>query len=183
MSFLEEIRMSLKSNPNLTDEIRQKLFELVVVFNKKIPDVNLSRLNERIKTVKVGKISKFERKGTYYYDVFKNEILFSRDLEGNYDIDHLFTKAILQMSTSTDTFTGFNSDDRLRALNLAYTEILANYIVGNEGDSDLEEEVLVTNLLSHIVGKDTMFNSYFTNNGEPIIKAMQDAEVGLIWQV
>jgi len=180
MSFLEEIRISLKSNPNLTDEIRQKLFELVVVFNKKIPDVNLSRLNERIKTVKVGKISKFERKGTYYYDVFKNEILFSRDLEGNYDIDHLLTKAILQMSTSTDTFTGFNSDDRLRALNLAYTEILANYIVGNEGDSDLEEEVLVTNLLSHIVGKDTMFNSYFTNNGEPIIKAMQDAEVGLI---
>lgn len=180
MSFLEEIRMSLKSNPNLTDEIRNKLFELVVVFNKKMPNVSLIRLNERLKTVKIGKLGKFERKGTYYYDVFKNEILFSRDLEGNYDIDHLFTKAILQMSTSTDTFTGFNSDDRLRALNLAYTEILANYIIGNEGNSDLEEEMLVTNLLSHIVGKDTMFNSYFTNNGEPIIKAMQDAEVGLI---
>lgn len=180
MSFLEEIRISLKSNPNLTDEIRNKLFELVIVFNKKMPDINLSRLNEKLKTVKLGKLSKFERKGTYYYDLFKNEILFSKDLEGNYDIDHLLTKAILQMSTSTETFTGFNSDDRLRALNLAYTEILANYIVGNEGDSDLEEEMLVTNLLSHIVGKDTMFNSYFTNNGEPIIKAMQDAEVGLI---
>ena len=180
MNFLEEIRISLKSNPNLTDEIRNKLFELVIVFNKKMPDINLSRLNEKLKTVKLGKLGKFERKGTYYYDVFKNEILFSKDIEGNYDINHLLTKAILQMSTSTDTFTGFNSDDRLRALNLAYTEILANYIVGNEGDSDLEEEMLVTNLLSHIVGKDTMFNSYFTNNGEPIIKAMQDAEVGLI---
>ena len=180
MSFLEEIRVSLKSNPNLTDEIRNKLFELIIVFNKKMPDINLSKLNEKLKTVKLGKISKFERKGTYYYDVFKNEILFSKELESNYDIDHLLTKAILQMSTSTETFTGFNSDDRLRALNLAYTEILANYIVGNEGDSDLEEEMLVTNLLSHIVGKDTMFNSYFTNNGEPIIKAMQDAEVGLI---
>ena len=180
MSFLEEIRMSLKSNPNLTDEIRNKLFELIVVFNKKIPDINLSTLNEKLKTVKLGKLSKFERKGTYYYDVFKNEILFSKDLESNYDIDHLLTKAILQMSTSTETFTGFNSDDRLRALNLAYTEILANYIIGNEGDSDLEEEMLVANLLSHIVGKDTMFNSYFTNNREPITKAMQDAEVGLI---
>lgn len=180
MSFLEEIRMSLKSNPDLTEEIKNKLFELIIIFNKKMPDVNLSRLNERLKTVKLGKLSKFERKGTYYYDVFKNEILFSRDIEGNYDIDHLLTKAILQMSTSTESFTGFNSDDRLRALNLAYTEILANYIIGNEGDSDLEEEMLVTNLLSHIVGKDTMFNSYFTNNGEPIIKAMQDAEVGLI---
>lgn len=180
MSFLEEIRTSLKSNPNLTDEVRNKLFELVIIFNKKIPDVDLSRLKDRLKTVKIGKLSKFERKGTYYYDVFKNEILFSKDLEGDYDIDHLLTKAILQMSTSTKTFTGFNSDDRLRALNLAYTEILANYIVGNEGDSDLEEEMLIANLLSHIVGKDTMFNSYFTNNGELIIKAMQDAEVGLI---
>ena len=180
MSFLEEIKNSLKSNPNLTDDIRKKLYELIVVSNKKIPNIDLSRLNERIKTVKLGKLSKFERKGTYYYDVYKNEILFSRDLEVNYDIDHLLTKAILQMSTSTKSFTGFNSDERLRALNLAYTEILANYIIGNEGDSDLEEEMLVTNLLSHIVGKDTMFNSYFTNNGEPIIKAMQDAEVGLI---
>lgn len=180
MSSLEEIRLSLTSNLNLTDELRDKLFNLVVSFNKKMPEVNLSKLSDKLKTVKIGKISKFERKGTYYYDVFKNEILFSNNLEGNYDINHLLIKAILEMSTSTDTYTGFNSDERLRALNLAYTEILANYIIGNEGDSDLEEEMLVANLLSHIVGKDTMYNSYFTNNGEPIIRAMQDAEVGLI---
>ena len=180
MISLEELNMSLKNNPNLTEEVREKLYELLKIFNKKLPNINLSTLNDRLKTVRFGKISKFERKGTYYYDVFKNEILFSRDLEGNYDIDHLLMKAILQMSTSTGTFTGFNSDDRLRAINLAYTEILANYIVGNEGNSDLEEEMLITNLLSHIVGKDTLYNSYFTNNGEPIIRAMQDAEVGLI---
>ena len=179
-SVLEEIKVSLKNNPNLNDDIRNKFIELIMVFNKKMPDVNLNKLNEKLKTVKLGKIGKFERKGTYYYDVFKNEILFSNNLEANYDINHLFIKAILEMTTSTNTFTGFNSDDRLKALNLAYTEILANYIIGNEGDSDLEEEMLITNLLSHIVGKDTMFNSYFMNNGEPIIKAMQDAEVGLL---
>ena len=180
MSSLEEIKLSLMNNSNLTNEVRNKLLELIINFNKKIPEVNLSRLNDRLKNVKLGKIGKFEKRGTYYYDVFKNEILLSQDIEGNYDIDHILTKAILEMSTSTNTFTGFNSDDRLRALNIAYTEILANYVVGNEGDSDLEEEILVTNLLSHIVGKDTMFNSYFTNNGEPIIRAMQEAEVGLI---
>ena len=180
MSSLEEIKLSLVSNPNLNDDIRNKLLNLTINLNKKIPSVNLSKLNDKLKTVKIGKIGKFEKRGTYYYDVFKNEILLSNSVEGNYDIDHIFTKAILEMSTSTNTFTGFNSDDRLRALNLAYTEILANYVIGNEGDSDLEEEMLVTNLLSHIVGKDTMFNSYFTNNGEPIIKAMQEAEVGLI---
>lgn len=181
MDSLEEIKVSLKNNPNLNDEIRNKLFELVATFHKKLPEVNLSRLNNQLKTVKIGKIGKFERRGTYFYDIFKNEVLFSSNIIKNYDIDNLFMKSILQMATSTNSFTGFNSDERLRALNLAYTEILANYIVGNEGDSDLEEEMLVTNLLSHIVGKDTMFNSYFTNNGEPIIKAMQDAEVGLLW--
>lgn len=180
MDYLDEIKISLKNNPNLNDEIRRKIFDLIIVIHRKLPNVNLTRLNDKIKDVKIGKIGKFERKGNYFYDIFKNEILFSANIKGDYDIDNLFMQALLQMATSTNTFTGFNSDDRLRALNLAYTEILATYLVGNEGDSDLEEEMLVTNLLSHIVGKDTMFNSYFTNNGEPIIKAMQDAEVGLL---
>lgn len=180
MDTLDQIKVSLQNNPNLNDDIRNKMFELVTVFHKKLPEINLSKLNEKLKTVSFGRIGKLERKGTYFYDVFKNQILFSRNLESNYDIDHLFMKSILQMSTSAESFTGFDSDDRLNAINLAYTEILANYIIGNEGDSDLEEEMLITNLLSHIVGKDTMFNSYFMNNGEPIIKAMQDAEVGLL---
>ena len=179
MDSLELIKVSLKDNTNLTDEIREKLFDLVVQLKKKIPEASLKVLNDKLKTVKIGRLGKCDRKGTYYYDVFKNQILFSDKLEGNYDIDNLLTKALLEMATSTGKYTGFNSDDRLRALNLAYTEILANYIVGNEGETDLEEEMLITNLLSHIVGKDTMFNSYFTNNGEPIIRAMQDAEVGL----
>ena len=178
-TLLDQIKMSLDNNPNLNDDIRNKLFELTIVFHRKLPNISLVRLNERLKDVKINRMGKLERKGAYYYDVFKNEILFSKDLEGDYDIDNIFMKAILQMMTSTQSFTGFNSDDRLRALNLAYTEILANYMVGNEGVSDLEEEMLVTNLLSHIVGKDTMFNSYFSNNGEPIIRAMQEAEVGL----
>ena len=89
-------------------------------------------------------------------------------------------KAILEMTASTDKYTGFKSDEKLRALNEAYTEILANYLVGNEGISDLEEEILVTNLISHVVGKDVMFDSYFSNNGKPIIEAMVKAEMGAV---
>lgn len=181
MDSLEQIKISLQSNPNLNDSIRAKLFGLINIFHKKMPDVNLSILNDKLKTVKLIKLSRFEKKGVYFYDLFKNEIAFSSDLKGNYDIDHLLMKAILEMSTATSSYTGFNSDDRLKALNIAYTEILSNYLVGNEGDSDLEEEMLVANLLSHIIGKDTMYNSYFSNDGEPILKAMQDAEVGMLW--
>ena len=180
MDILEIIKQSLTSNPNLNDDIRKKLYSLISILRKKLPDVDLTRLNEKLKTVKIGKLGKYERKGTYYYDVFKNEILFSRNLEKEYDIDNLFMKAILEMSTSTNSFTGFNSDERLRTLNLAYTEILATFLIGNEGESELEEEMLITNLISHIVGKETLYNSYFTNNGVPIIKALQEAEVGML---
>ena len=180
MSSLEDIKVSLDSNTNLDKEIKNKFYYLITVLSNKFKGINLDKLNKNIKTVSLGKISIFERKGTYYYDVLENKILFSKKIEGNYDIDHILMKAILEMATSTGKFTGFSSDDRLRTLNLAYTEILANYIIGNEGDSDLEEEMLITNLLSHIVGKDTLFNAYFSNNGEPIITAMKDSEVGLL---
>ena len=180
MDYSKIIKSSLSNNPNLTDEIREKLYSLIIILNKKIPQANLSKLNDKLGSVKIKKMGVLERKGTYFYDVKKNEILFSKKLEGNYDIDHLLVKALLEMSASTDTYTGFNDDERLYALNLAYTEILANYIIGNEGESELEEEMLITNLLSYIIGKDVLFNAYFTNNGKPIIEALQEAEVGMI---
>ena len=89
MDILEIIKQSLTSNPNLNDDIRKKLYNLISVLRKKLPDVDLTRLNEKLKTVSIGKLGKYERKGTYFYDVFKNEILFSRELEDDYDIDNL----------------------------------------------------------------------------------------------
>lgn len=179
MDILDQIKNSLDANSNLTKEIKTKIFELVIILHNKFPNLNLDKLNEKLKTVNIGRISKFERKGTYSYDVLKNEILFSSSrLADDYDLNHLFMKAILEMASSTNSYTGFKSDEKLRALNDAYTEILANYLIGNEGISDLEEEILVTNLISHIVGKDTMFDSYFKNDGKPIIEAMIKAEMG-----
>ena len=180
MNSLEDIKASLDSNTNLTEDVRERIYSLVKILNTKLKGINLDRLSKNLKTVQLGKIGIFERKGSYEYDVIGNKILFSKKANGNYDIDHILMKAILEMTTSTGKYTGFSSDDRLRVLNLAYTEILANYLIGNEGDSDLEEEMLVANLLSHIVGKDTLYNSYFSNNGDAIIAAMQDSEVGLL---
>ena len=136
MNSLENIRVSLDSNTYLTQEVKDKFYSLIKILNDKIKGISLDKLNNNLKTVKIGKIGVFERKGTYVYDVLENKILLSKKINGNYDIDHIFMKAILEMTTSTGKYTGFSSDDRLRVLNLAYTEILANYIIGNEGDSE-----------------------------------------------
>ena len=176
---LDNVKESLEENQNIDSDVKKKIYNLVELFVKKIPNIDLTKLCNNLRTFKFGKISKYEKCGVYRYDCVNNEILFSKKLEEDYDIDHLLMKAILEMSTNNGKFTGFNSNELLYALNLAYTEILANYIVGNEGDSDLEEEVLLTNLISLVVGKDEMLNAYFSNNGDIIIKAMQDAEVGV----
>ena len=69
-------------------------------------------------------------------------------------------------------------NNSLYALNIGFTEMLANSIIGNEGLSDFEEEVLVTNLVSKIIGRDIMFDAYFNNDAEIILKKLLEAEVG-----
>ncbi len=170
---LETIKSSLISNPNLNDDIRKKFFELVQIFNEKLPQINLTNLNNKLKNVKITRISKFEKRGVYYYDPFRNVIAFSDEIEGNYDIDNLFMKSIIEMSRN-----GLLTGERFKALDVSLTEMLANSLVGNDGESDLEEEIVIANLLSHIVGKDILFDSYFLNNGELVVKSLQEAEVG-----
>jgi len=179
MEILDEIRSNLAANQNLTSEVKTKMFELCCLFHQKFPDVGLEKLKEKIKDVKLGKIGVFERKGPVIYDALKNEICFSnKKLHEEYDANHLMMKGILGMISSNEDYYGFNQNGKLRALNIGYTEMLANFLVGNEGVCDYEEELLATNLISQIIGVDVLFQAYFTNNADLVYKKMLEAEVG-----
>jgi len=181
MDMLDEIKSSLQINKDLDKDIKSKLFQLIIIFNKKFPSVKLDNLNERLKSLRVGRLTKYERRGIMVYDGYQNEILISNSnlKNGDYDLDNLFMKALLCIITCNGNFYGFNSSYELEALNEAYTEILANYVIGNDGDSNLEEEVLFTNLISQIIGKDTLFDAYFSNDGSKIVSAMNELEDGV----
>lgn len=175
--MLDAIKSSIDSNSSLDKMTKDKLFELILIFNKKIPEVNLERFNRLVKTVKLGRISKYENLGTSIYDVKNNEILFSPDkLQLDYDLDNLFMRSVLGMITSTGVYSGFASDPDLNALNSAYEEILANYLVGNGEISDQEEEMIITNIIGNIIGNDTLYKAYFTNNGQVILDILNKIE-------
>lgn len=179
MEILDEVRSNLAANQNLTAEVKTKMFELCVLFHQKFPDVSLEKLKEKIKDVKLGKIGVFERKGPVIYDALRNEICFSnKKLHEEYDANHLMMKGILGMISSNEDYYGFNKNGKLRALNIGYTEMLANFLVGNEGVCEYEEELLATNLISQIIGQEVLFRAYFTNDSEMIYKKMLEAEVG-----
>ncbi len=178
MSTLEQVKLNLDSNASLPDDIKSQIFELITIFNQTFPDIKLDELCSRIKNVKIGKITLYERKGPVTYDCVRNEIMISKkSLESDYDSKHLMMKAIIAMISAHDNFYGFNKNNSLYALNLGFTEMLANTLVGNEGICDFEEEVLATNLISKIIGRDIMFDAYFNNDAETIFKKLLEAEV------
>lgn len=178
MDILDSIKESIESNNNIDKTIKMKLFELIIIFHNKFPDVNLDRFNNLVKTVKIGRIGKYESLGTSFYDVKENEMLFSPNRIKNidYDLDNLFMRIVLNMITSTGTYSGFNSDPDLRALNSAYEEILANYLVGSSEISDQDEEMIITNIIGNIIGTDKLFDAYFSNNGKMITDILETIE-------
>ena len=70
------------------------------------------------------------------------------------------------MISSTETYYGFDKDEKLTALNKAVTEMIASSIVGNEGICDYEEEIVCANLISKLIGVDTLIEAYFNNNAD-----------------
>ncbi len=164
---LNEIKNSLNSNSNLTD-IQDCLMELIYLFNSKFPTINLSNLNERLKTLKIIKGSKYLVKNSSHYNPITNELLINLSKINDNDCKHILMRELLNVITAKDNFTGFNKDNAYEALNIGYTERLTNFLVGNETESEYEDEIVASNLLEKIIGEDKMFNAYFTNDASLI---------------
>lgn len=173
MVELEELKTSLDSNPYLTSDIKDNFMELLDIFKKSFPDVDLSNANERLKTVKVVKGSKFLIKGTSCYNPKDNEILLSLSkITDDLDCKHVLMRELLNLITAKDNFTGFNKDNSYEALNIGYTEILTNFLVGNESESEYEDEIIEANLMAKLLGNDAMYNAYFNNNIDVILNTI-----------
>jgi hypothetical protein len=171
---LEDVKKSLDVNPNLTDELRDNIFSLVNIFNSKYPEVSLDNLVNNLQTLNIVKSNKFVNKRISKYNFLTNTIEFNiSKIEEGYDMKHMLMYELLNVITNNGQMTGFNLNDKYRALNAGYTEILTNYLVGNDSDiSNLESEVISTNIVALIVGEDVMFNAYFNNDANTITNAL-----------
>lgn len=165
MTDVKEIQSSLNSNPYLTDDIKECFMELITIFHNNFPEVDLLNLKERLKDLNIIKGSRFLVKGSSYYDPTNNQLFISASqLDDTIDVKHLFMRELLNIISAKENFTGFNQDNSYEALNIGYTEILANYLVGNECECEYEDEIIATNMLATVIGSDTLFNAYFNND-------------------
>ena len=179
MANLYDVKSSLHNNSNLDAEVRDNIFELVMIFNNKFPEVSLDRFNEHAKTLKIKKTNKFLNSDISMYDYRHNILYFNKSrMTDEYDFRHILMYELLNIASSTDTKRGFIQDGRFEALNVGFTEIMANYLVGNEGNKALfQQQAIETNLISIIIGSEVLKKAYFTNDTELLIKGFEDAGV------
>ena len=179
MDIIESITSSLNNNKRITSEISEEILELVILFHKNFPNVSLDNLNKRLKTLKIEKTSKFEKSHISSYSFHKNILYFNSDeLIKEYDAKHIMMFELLNIITATDKQTGFNTDNRFLALNVGFTELLANFLVGNEGEKLVyPDEAIMTNLITSVVGFENMLYAYFNNDSKYLINKLIEAGV------
>ncbi len=179
MDIMNNIKVALEQNPELTQAVRGNIYELALIFHEKLPEVDLTNFINKLETLKIIKLSKFIKPGAVsMYDCKTNVIYFnSSEMNKGYDMRHVLMFELINVVASNGEYSGFNADDKYKVLNIGYTEILANFLVGNESDISLyAPEASTVNMLSIIVGIDTFYQAYFTNNFE--ILAAKMVEMG-----
>lgn len=178
MDMLDSIRTTLELNGNLSNQVKEDIFELVVLFNKNFSNVDLTNLKKRLSSLSIKKLNKFLNNDVSMYDNRTNIIYINGSrLDGGYDGKHILMFNLLQMIASNENQIGFDKDGKFEALNTGYTEILTNYLVGNNSDKLLfPDEAVETNLISIMLGSDTLEQAYFNNDTDLLVKGF--AKVG-----
>ena len=124
--------------------------------------------------LKIEKSNKFINKRVVKYNLNTNILEFNtEEIDKGYDMKHILMHGLLNIISSNDVQSGFNYNDKFKALNAGYTEILTNNLVGNDSDlSYLDDEVISTNLIASMIGNDVLFEAYFGNDTNKLVNAL-----------
>lgn len=176
---IENVLETLNSSSNIENDFKELLQELIIIFNKFFPNVDLTNLNNRLKDLKIVKANKFVSNDVVDYNAVNNELLFNlEEIMKDYDLRHVVMHGLLRIITAHDNTFGFNQNDRFIALSIGYTEIITNFIIGNNSELTLfDDEVIATNLIADIVGHDVLFQAYFTHDANILAQALMDKGV------
>ena len=179
--MVEEIEAVLNGNQNLTQGLKMNFLELVVIFQKQFPTISLENLKNRLQTLNIDKLNRYVSSEVSKYDPVLNTLMINEERLGkDVDAKHVLMYELLSMITAKDNYTGFNFNHQFEALNIGYTEILTNYLVGNETEDFVHaDEIVATNLISISIGNDILLHAFFNNDYMTLTKSLIDAGIEL----
>lgn len=135
MDELNVTYQSIDNNETFSEALKENFKELITVFHQNFKEVNLNNFNERIKRLKIKKGNKYITKDAVDYNPKENVLYLNEEKLNDVDVKHELMFAILTIISANDKNYGFDTDGKLKVLNVGITEILANFLVGNESDA------------------------------------------------
>lgn len=136
MNELTESYEAITVNESLSEALKENFKELITVFHQNFKDVNLNNFNERIKRLKIKKGNKYITKDACEYNPKENVLYLNETKLQETDAKHELMFAVLTIISAKDNFYGFDTENKLKVLNVGITEILTNFLVGNDGEDN-----------------------------------------------
>ena len=136
--LMDELRGSFEAiaeNENISDALKENLKELITVFHRTFNEVDLTNFNERIKRLKIKKGSKYITKDACEYNPKENVLYLNETKLQEVDAKHELMIANLKIIKAKYNFYGFDTNGKLTALNIGVTEMITNFLVGNDGEN------------------------------------------------
>lgn len=134
MNELNVTYESIDSNETFSNDLKQNFKDLITVFHQNFKEVDLTNFNERVKGLNIKKGSKYITKDAIEYNAKENVLYLNEEKMENVDAKHELMFAILTMISANGNNYGFDVNGKLKVLNVGITEILTNFLVGNESD-------------------------------------------------
>jgi hypothetical protein len=136
MDELNKSYEAISANESLSEALKENFKQLITVFHQTFNEVDLTNFNERIKRLKIKKGNKYITKDSCEYNPKENVIYLNESKLQDADAKHELMFTILTIISAKDNFYGFDTNGRLKSLNVGITEMLTNFLVGNECDDN-----------------------------------------------
>ena len=136
MNELDVTYSAIDANETFTDALKRNFKELLTVFHQNFAEVSLDDFNKRIKGMEVKRGNKYITKDAVEYDPKKNVLYLNEEKLNTVDAKHELMYAVITMISAYEHGFGIGEKEKLRVLNVGITEMLANFLVGNECDED-----------------------------------------------
>ncbi len=129
---LDIVYEAIDLNNSISEDLKENFKELITIFHQLFGRVDLSNFAERIKKMKIKKGNKYVSTDAIKYLPRENTLCINPLLLAETDAKHELMFALLTLITAKDNSFGFDTDGKLKALNIGMTEMIANFLVGNE---------------------------------------------------
>ena len=173
METMQKVIETLDANKKISVEVKEEMLSLIGEFYLRFPSVPLETLCDNLRRLSIEKGSKFVYPSAITYSPVDNKIFINEEMLNKEEIDasHSMMKAIIAMITQKGINYGFHNSD-LAALNVGFCEIIANNLVGNEGESQFEDEQVLVNYIGGSIGFPVFLKAFVENNPELLMKEL-----------